>query len=120
MERRKMHKTQRKSKVNFFKINLRMNAKIWSYSFSHLVKECLSTIILGQENGKTLQCHLSGKMEGNTLGLGRGVDQDDQNISKKMLEGTKRRSRWPNCLRRLGGCKVPWNTQIHYGRKTLM
>jgi hypothetical protein len=62
-----------------------MNVKIWSYSFSHLVEECFLAIILGQENGKTLHCHMSGKMECNTLGLGRRVDQNDQKNSKKML-----------------------------------
>jgi hypothetical protein len=62
-----------------------MKAKIWSYSFGHLIEECLSVVILGQENGKTLHCHLNDRMEGNTLGLGRGMDQDDQKNSKKML-----------------------------------
>jgi len=41
---------------------------------------------------------------------------------KKVQEnvgGTKRKSRWPNCLKRLGRCKVPTNIQIYNGRNYL-
>jgi hypothetical protein len=32
---------------------------------------------------------------------------------------TKRKNKWPNYLRRLGRCKIPWNIQIYKGRKIL-
>jgi hypothetical protein len=63
-----------------------MKAHIQSYSSGHLVEKYLFAMILAQENGKTLHCHLGGRMEGKIIRLGEGgMVQVDQNVSKNLL-----------------------------------
>jgi hypothetical protein len=48
-----------------------MKDKIFSNSSNHFLVSILSTMILGQENGRTLHCHLGDLMENRIMGLGQ-------------------------------------------------
>jgi len=63
-----------------------MKAHIQSYSSGHLVEKYVFATMLAQENGKTLHCHLGGRMEVKIIRLGQGgMVQADQNVSNFLL-----------------------------------